>query len=108
MPLIMYTQFLDPATSTRAQIITLTIALFGLILGSLLAWVVGGSLLRRLFQSEFGVKLAGEDFWGIAGGSGTVDFASLNTLAPDDSERRGQAQVNTNGMCITCSISQIG
>lgn len=61
-PLIMYTQFLDPATSTRSQFIVLTVALFGLIIGSLLAWVVGGSFLQRLFQSEFGVKWQGKIF----------------------------------------------
>ncbi|WP_420641001.1 LysE family translocator [Candidatus Leptofilum sp.] len=32
VPLIMYTQFLDPATSTPAQIIVLTVALAGLII----------------------------------------------------------------------------
>lgn len=62
VPLIMYTQFLDPATATWAQIITMTLALFGLIIGSLLAWVVGGSLLQRLFQSEFGVRWQGKIF----------------------------------------------
>ncbi|GJM42445.1 MAG: membrane protein [Ardenticatenaceae bacterium] len=62
VPLIMYTQFLDPATSTRTQLIVLTVALFGLIIGSLLAWVVGGSLLQRVFQSEFGRKWQGKIF----------------------------------------------
>ena len=62
VPLIMYTQFLDPATSTNSQIIVLTIALFGLIIGSLLAWVIGGSLLQRVFQSEFGVRWQGKIF----------------------------------------------
>ena len=62
VPLIMYTQFLDPTTATRAQMITLTVALFGLIIASLLAWVVGGSLLQRLFQSDFGVKWQGKIF----------------------------------------------
>jgi threonine/homoserine/homoserine lactone efflux protein len=42
--------------------IVLTIALFGLIIGSLLAWVIGGSLLQRVFQSEFGVKWQGKIF----------------------------------------------
>lgn len=62
VPLIMYTQFLEPSTSTRLQIVVLTIALFGLIIGSLLTWVMGGSLLQRLFQSEFGVKWQGKIF----------------------------------------------
>ncbi len=62
VPLIMYTQFLDPATSTRTQIVVLTIALFGLIIGSLLSWVVGGSLLQQIFQSEFGIKWQGKVF----------------------------------------------
>ena len=62
VPLIMFTQFLDPATSTRTQIVVLTIALFGLIIGSLLAWVLGGTMLQRLFQSEFGVKWQGKIF----------------------------------------------
>ena len=62
VPLIMYTQFLDPATATRGQMITMTLALFGLIIGSLLAWVVGGSLLQRLFQSELGVRWQGKIF----------------------------------------------
>ncbi|MEM7347410.1 MAG: LysE family translocator [Chloroflexota bacterium] len=62
VPLIMYTQFLDPATSTRSQIIILTIALFILIISSLLAWVFGGSLLQRLFQSEFGTRWQGKIF----------------------------------------------
>jgi len=61
-PLIMYTQFLDPATSTRTQGVVLTAALFGLIIGSLLAWVVGGSLLQRVFQSEVGQKWQGKLF----------------------------------------------
>jgi threonine/homoserine/homoserine lactone efflux protein len=61
-PLIMYTQFLDPATSTRSQFVVITVALIGLIIGSLLAWVVGGSLLQRLFQSEFGMKWQGKIF----------------------------------------------
>lgn len=60
VPLILYTQFLNPSTSTRSQVIVLTIALFGLIIGSLLAWVVGGSLLQRAFQSDFGVKWQGK------------------------------------------------
>ena len=72
VPLIMYTQFLDPATSSQTQMVVLTVALAGLIIGSLLAWVVGGSLLQRLFQSEygrlwqgkiFGVLLAGVALW---------------------------------------------
>ena len=62
VPLIMYTQFLDPATSTSPQMVILTVALLGLIVGSLLAWVVGGSLLQRLFQSDFGVKWQGKIF----------------------------------------------
>ena len=65
VPLIMYTQFLDPATSTQTQIMVLTIALFALILSSLLAWVMGGSLLQRLFQSEFGIKWQGKIFGGL-------------------------------------------
>jgi len=62
VPLIMFTQFLDPETSTRTQIVVLMIALFGLLIGSLLAWVVGGSMLQRLFQSEFGVRWQGKIF----------------------------------------------
>lgn len=62
VPLIMYTQFLDPATSTQTQIIVLTMALFLLIIGSLMTWAVGGSVLRRFFQSEFGVKWQGKIF----------------------------------------------
>ena len=62
VPLILYTQFLDPSTSTRFQIVVLTIALFGLAISSLLAWVVGGNLLRRVFQSEFGIKWQGKIF----------------------------------------------
>jgi len=58
----MFTQFLDPETSTRTQIVVLMIALFGLLIGSLLAWVVGGSMLQRLFQSEFGVRWQGKIF----------------------------------------------
>lgn len=42
--------------------VTLTLALFGLIIGSLLAWVVGGSLLQRVFQSVFGVRWQGKIF----------------------------------------------
>ena len=62
VPLIMYTQFLEPSASTRLQIVVLTIALFGLIIGSLLAWVMGGSLLQQIFKSEFGVKWQGKIF----------------------------------------------
>lgn len=62
VPLIMYTQFLDPAASTRTQMVILTAALFVLIIGSLLTWVVGGSLLQRLFRSNFGVKWQGKIF----------------------------------------------
>jgi threonine/homoserine/homoserine lactone efflux protein len=62
VPLIMYTQFLEPSTSTRSQIIVLTIALFGLIIGSMLTWVVGGGLLQRAFQSEFGIRWQGKIF----------------------------------------------
>ena len=62
VPLIMYTQFLHPDTSTRTQIIVLTIALVFLIVGSLLAWVVGGSFLQRLFQTEFAIKWQGKIF----------------------------------------------
>ena len=62
VPLIMYSQFLDATTASRSQAIVLTIALFGLIIGSLLAWVIGGSLLQRLFQSEFGRKWQGKIF----------------------------------------------
>ncbi|MEM7113624.1 MAG: LysE family translocator [Chloroflexota bacterium] len=70
VPLIMYTQFLNPATSTRSQVVVLTIALFGLIIGSLLAWVVGGSLLQRIFQSEFGFKWQGKIFAVLLAGVG--------------------------------------
>lgn len=62
VPIIMYTQFLDPETATRTQFLTLTLMLFGLIIGSLLAWVVGGSALQRFFRSEFGVKWQGKIF----------------------------------------------
>ncbi|MCA9996607.1 MAG: LysE family translocator [Anaerolineales bacterium] len=62
VPLIMYTQFLDPTTATQTQMVTLTLTLFGLIIASLSAWVIGGSLLQRLFQSEFGVKWQGKIF----------------------------------------------
>lgn len=62
VPLIMYTQFLTPESSTRPQVIILTMALFALIISSLLAWVIGGSLLQRLFQSEFGIKWQGKIF----------------------------------------------
>lgn len=62
VPLIMYTQFLDPETSTNIQFVVLTVMLFALIIGSLLAWVVGGSILQRFFQSEFGVKWQGKIF----------------------------------------------
>lgn len=62
VPLIMYTQFLDPQTSTRTQVAVLTIALVILIVGSLLAWVVGGSFLQRLFQTEFAIKWQGKIF----------------------------------------------
>lgn len=62
VPLIMYTQFLDPATSNQTQIVVLTVALAGLIIGSLLAWIVGGSLLQRAFQSEFGRTWQGKIF----------------------------------------------
>ncbi|MAT99178.1 MAG: hypothetical protein CL608_18690 [Anaerolineaceae bacterium] len=61
-PLIMYTQFLDPATATRTQIVVLTVALLGLIIGSLLTWVIGGSLLQHIFQSDFGQKWQGKIF----------------------------------------------
>ena len=62
VPLIMYTQFLDPGTSTLAQMVILSAALAALIIGSLLAWVIGGSLLQRAFQSEFGQKWQGKIF----------------------------------------------
>lgn len=62
VPLIMYTQFLDPATATRTEMIVLTIALYLLAFGSLFAWVLGGSALRRFFQSEFGVRWQGKIF----------------------------------------------
>ena len=62
VPLIMYTQFLHPETSTQTQIIVLTIALVVLIISSLLAWVVGGSFLQRLFQTEFALKWQGKIF----------------------------------------------
>ena len=62
VPLIMYTQFLNPETSTQAQVIVLTVALVFLIIGSLLAWVVGGSFLQRLFQTEFAIKWQGKIF----------------------------------------------
>lgn len=62
VPLIMYTQFLNPTTSSQTQFVVLTIALLMLIIGSLLSWVVGGSLLQRFFQSEFGVRWQGKIF----------------------------------------------
>ncbi len=67
-PLIMYTQFLDPVTATRSQIVVLTVALVGLIIGSLLTWVVGGSLLQRVFQSDFGQKWQGKLFGTLLAG----------------------------------------
>lgn len=68
VPLIMYTQFLNPETATRVQNTVLTIALFGLIISSLLAWVIGGSLLQRFFQSEFGIKWQGKLFGTLLAG----------------------------------------
>ncbi|MCA9917647.1 MAG: LysE family translocator [Anaerolineales bacterium] len=68
VPLIMYTQFLDPSTANQSEIIFLTIALAGLIVGSLLAWVVGGSLLQRAFRSEFGQKWQGKIFGSLLAG----------------------------------------
>ena len=62
VPLIMYTQFLDPDESTRIQVVVLTVALVILIVSSLLAWVVGGSFLQRLFQTEFAIKWQGKIF----------------------------------------------
>lgn len=62
VPLILYTQFLDPTTATRFQIVVLTLALFGLAGSSLLAWLMGGTLLQRLFQSEFGRRWQGKIF----------------------------------------------
>ena len=58
----MYTQFVDPQSSSRVQIIVLTIALFILIISSLGTWVVGGSMLQRFFRSEFGVRWQGKIF----------------------------------------------
>lgn len=62
VPLIMYTQFLNPETSSQTQFVVLTVALLCLIIGSLMAWVVGGSFLQRLFQSEFGLRWQGKIF----------------------------------------------
>ena len=62
VPLIMYTQFLTPETSSRSQFIVLTAALVLLIIGSLLAWVVGGSFLQRIFQTAFAQKWQGKIF----------------------------------------------
>ena len=62
VPLIMYTQFLDPTSASRSELIVLTIALFCLIIGSLLTWVIGGSLLQTLFRSEFGQRWQGKIF----------------------------------------------
>lgn len=70
VPLIMYTQFLDPDTATRTQFVMLTIALFVLIISSLMAWVLGGSFLQRFFQSEFGVKWQGKIFAAMLFGVG--------------------------------------
>ncbi|MFK7803220.1 MAG: LysE family translocator [Anaerolineae bacterium] len=62
VPLIMYTQFLDPVDSTYVQFLGLTLALFCLIFFSLYVWVLGGSLLQRFFLSDFGVKWQGKIF----------------------------------------------
>ncbi len=62
VPLILFTQFLNPATSSQSQYVVLTVALLFLIVGSLLAWVIGGSFLQRFFQSEFGIKWQGKIF----------------------------------------------
>ena len=61
VPLILFTQFLTPQ-SGRGQIMGLGAALAVVIVASLGAWTVGGSMLRRLFQSEFGIKWQGKIF----------------------------------------------
>ncbi|MEM7333363.1 MAG: LysE family translocator [Chloroflexota bacterium] len=62
VPLILFTQFLNPANATQSQYVFLTAALLCLIVGSLLAWVIGGSFLRQFFQSDFGIKWQGKIF----------------------------------------------
>lgn len=62
VPLILFTQFIDARTASWGQIIALSLALYALILFSVGAWTVGGSFLKRLFQSEFGVKWQGKIF----------------------------------------------
>lgn len=62
VPLIMYTQFIDPNSATQQLWLILTGALFVLIFTSLYVWVVGGSVLQRFFKSEFGIRWQGKIF----------------------------------------------
>lgn len=65
VPLIMFTQFISPQSSSWNQIMSLTRALLVLIVVSLGIWTVGGSVLQRFFQSEFGMKWQGKIFGGL-------------------------------------------
>ncbi|MFT5196702.1 MAG: threonine/homoserine/homoserine lactone efflux protein [Candidatus Promineifilaceae bacterium] len=62
VPLIMFTQFIEPQTSSWGQILGLSVALFILIVTSLWVWTIGGSFLKSFFQSEFGRKWQGKTF----------------------------------------------
>ena len=61
VPLILFTQFLT-SHSGWGQVIGLGAALAVVIVASLGIWTVGGSMLRRFFQSEFGTKWQGKIF----------------------------------------------
>lgn len=62
VPLILFTQFLNPQSSGWSEIILLGTALAVVIAFSIGVWTLAGSMLRRLFQSEFGVKWQGKIF----------------------------------------------
>jgi threonine/homoserine/homoserine lactone efflux protein len=65
VPVLMFTQFLNPNRPGWPQVLLMTGALIGLNLACGSAWIGGGGVVRRLFISERFVRAQGYVFGGV-------------------------------------------
>ena len=65
IPAVMFSLFYDPASNGTAQVVTLTIALAGLIFSANLLWLAGGKILASVVEEEWFARYQGKVFGSI-------------------------------------------
>jgi threonine/homoserine/homoserine lactone efflux protein len=65
IPTIMYTQFIDPESSTWGQVLILGVGLILLNISSHAVWITAGKTLTNVFHSERAMKIQGYSFGGM-------------------------------------------